>query len=140
MQQWSWLAICIVGWGLGVFLMKIAATRIGPTTAVVFNLPGYLLAAAWLIPQARWKVSVGHLAAVAVGACFVAANLAFYRLLETGPVARLSALAGLYVVVPVVLGAVLLREQPRAVHWAGIVLAMAALVLLSWPASTRGSP
>ncbi len=139
MTTWAWLVVCIGGWGIGVFLMKIAADRIGPVTAVVFNLPGYLLAGLWLIPKSCWGVSPGHLAAVAVGVCFIVANFAFYKLAQTKTIAVLSVLAGLYVAIPLLLGLLILHERPRPVQWAGIVLALVALVLLTWPVSVGSS-
>jgi drug/metabolite transporter (DMT)-like permease len=124
------------GWGTGVFLMKLATRGIDPWTAVAFNLPGYLLAAVWLLPWVKPGLTRYHLAAVAVGAAYVIGNFAFYKLVKHQPISIAAPLASLYVVIPLVAGLVLLAERPTRLQWCGIALAAVAILMLTWPSNS----
>ena len=49
MQTWLLFSGCIVAWGVAIFLMKVAGSAVSPHTAIVFSLPGYILAAAFVM-------------------------------------------------------------------------------------------
>jgi uncharacterized membrane protein len=139
-STWVYFALAVLGWGLGVFLMKIATQHITPWTAVVFNLPGYLMVGLLLVPKVDWSAfswNMGHTVAIAVGACYVIANWGFYHVVETGAVSTLTPMTGLFMAVPVILGALVLGERPTAMQYCGIVLAIVAIVLLAWPSSVK---
>jgi bacterial/archaeal transporter family protein len=139
---WGYLALAILGWGVGIFLMKIATQYVDNWTAVVFNLPGYLLVGLLLVPKVKWSGftwTTGHTVAIAVGACYVIANWGFYRVVESGQVSTLTPMTCLYMTVPVILGALVLRERPTGVQYCGIALAIVAVVLLAWPANANES-
>ncbi len=140
MTVWLYFALTVLGWGLGIFLMKIATRSIDNFTAVVFNMPGYLMIGLLLAPKVRWSelhLGTGHLVAVAVGACYVIANWGFYRMCEGAPISILSPMSSLYMTVPIILGAAFLGERPTPVQMLGILLAMVAVVLLAWPTQPR---
>ncbi|NUQ12248.1 MAG: DMT family transporter [Gemmatimonadaceae bacterium] len=102
------------------------AARIHPGVA-----PAWSKCRAFLFPQASWGFSRYHLLSIVIGAMFVLANLAFYKLSQTEQVSTLAPLTALYVIVPVVLGMFFLGEPPTARKVIGIILGLASLYLLS---------
>lgn len=132
-MAWFWLLLAMLGWGTGVFLMKLATRGIDPLTAVAFNLPGYLIVGLWVLPWVKPGFSRYHLAAVAVGAVYIIGNFAFYKVVKTQPISILAPLSSLYMVVPLVAGILLLAERPTRLQWGGIALAAVAIVMLTWP-------
>jgi drug/metabolite transporter (DMT)-like permease len=132
-QTWLLFSGCIVAWGVAVFLMKVAGSSVGPYTAVVFSLPGYILAAAFVMTKADYTPSKWHWIPPVVGALYVLGNLAFYELCKTVDISRLGPATSLYVAIPIMLGWVLLREPVTAQRVIGIVLAGAALYFLTTP-------
>jgi drug/metabolite transporter (DMT)-like permease len=136
MTTWAFFALTVLGWGMGAFIMKIAARHVDSWTAIVFALPGYLLIGLLLLPRLKWSGfswNAGHAAAMAVGISYSIGNWAFYRMAETQPIALITPMTGLYIAVPVFLGVFLLGERPTPAQCLGILLACVALVLLAWP-------
>ena len=90
--------------------MKIATRYIDNWTAVVFNLPGYLLVGLLLIPKVKWSGfswNTGHTVAIIVGSCYVVANWGFYRVAERTMISTLTPMTATYMTIPVILGALL---------------------------------
>ncbi|MBN1345553.1 MAG: EamA family transporter [Phycisphaerae bacterium] len=136
MATWFYFALTILGWGMGLFLMKIASKYIDNWTAVVFNLPGYLLVGLLLVPKVKWSQftwTTGHTVAIIVGACYVIANWGFYRAAETAQISVLTPMTALYMTIPILLGFVLLGERPTPIQCCGMVLAVVAMIMLAWP-------
>jgi len=132
MTAW-YLAVCIFGWGIAVFLMSYVGRAMTQGTILVCNLLGYCLAIAVLARDVELAWTWKHAAAAAIGVLFVAANYAYYRLSHSGEeVTVLAPLTGLYVLLPVVLGVALWHEPLSLRKVCGIVLALAAIVLLTW--------
>jgi len=135
---WLWLLVAMFGWGLGVFLMKVATRGIDPLTAIVFNLPGYLIIGLWAIPWCKPGWSRYHLVAVVVGAVYILANFGFYKLCQSKPITLAAPLASLYVSIPILAGMFVLGERPTRLQWGGIAVAVVALVMLTWPGKSAG--
>jgi uncharacterized membrane protein len=129
-----YFSVCFFGWGVAVFLMTIIGKNLEHRTTLVCNLIGYLLVNLFVIPKVKWGWSFHHGLAILVGVLFVISNLAYYQLSKLGGQASvLAPLTGLYVLVPVVLGWLVLGEPPTLRKWFGLVLALAAIWLLSTP-------
>jgi len=133
MNTTLWFALCISGWGVGAFLMAHLGRTLGMGTILVGNLIGYAIAIALLARDVRVEWTWNHLLAVVTAICFVLANFAYYRLSHGGEeVTILAPLSSLYVLVAVGLG-VLVWHEPITLRKAlGILLGLAAMVLLSW--------
>ena len=127
----GYLAICMLMWGLATFTMKVAGQHLDPMTVVVYNLLGYFLVGAFLLPTASYGFSRYHAMGIAIGALFVLGNMAFYKLSQTVQVSALVPLTSLYVVIPVLLGILALGEHLTPRKGIGILLAVAAIYLLS---------
>lgn len=133
-MRYDLVATAMLCWGLAVFLPKVARSDLSAPGVVLANAIGYALCMPliWcLLAGTDKRPSVGHLAGIATGVLFVAGNLAFYKLLGEGQVARLAPLTALYVAIPVLLGALLLRERLSALQWCGVLLALLAGYLLA---------
>ncbi|HUW83203.1 MAG TPA: DMT family transporter [Phycisphaerae bacterium] len=139
-MAWVWLLVAMLGWGLGVFLMKVATRGIDPLTAIVFNLPGYLIIGLWAIPWCKPAWGRYHLVAVVVGAVYILANFGFYKLCQSKPITVAAPLASLYVSIPILAGMFVLGERPTRLQWGGIAVAVVALVMLTWPGKSAGQP
>lgn len=133
MQKALLLAVCMSAWGFAVFLMKIAGHRLGPYTSSVFALPGYMCVGLLLLPRADYALSWHHAAAFGVGALYMLGNMAFYKLCQGGDVSQLVPLTSVYIVIPVALGWVLLKEHLTLNRMLGLALAAAAVYLLTMP-------
>ena len=132
-MQMLLLSACIVTWGLGVFLMKVAGTGLGAYTSLVFSLPGYVAVMALVAGKAEYTLTRRHWIPVVVGALYTFGNLAYYKLCETQDISRLAPATALYVLVPVVLGWIVLREPVSLQRLLGLVFAGLALFLLMAP-------
>jgi uncharacterized membrane protein len=127
-----YFSVCFFGWGVAIFLMTVIGKNLEHRTTLVCNLIGYLLVNLFVISKAKWDWTLHHGLAVLVGVLFVISNLAYYQLSKLGGQASvLAPLTGLYVLVPVVLGWLVLGEPPTLRKWFGLVLALAAIWLLS---------
>lgn len=133
MSGFGYLAICMGMWGLALFGMKLAGQKLDPITIAGFNMFGYLLVGAFVLPRASFELTRYHLVAVAVAAMFVVGNMAFYKLSQSSAVSTLAPVTALYIIIPIVLGIVFLREPLTWQKGAGIALALVAIYLLSLP-------
>ena len=133
MQNALLLVACMCAWGLAVFLMKIAGQKLGPYTCSVFALPGYVLVGLLISPRADYHLTVYHGAALGIGALYMLGNMAFYKLCGTQDLTALAPITNLSIVIPILLGWMLLGEPISLRRVLGIVLALAAVVLLNWP-------
>jgi len=127
------LMACTTAWGLAVFLMKIAGQGVGPYTSAVFALPGYLIITSFVFGRADYHISRPHWAAMGVGALYVLGNMAYYKLAASVDVSRLAPVTAMYVLIPVVLGWLFLREPITTQRIIGILLAVGALYFLPAP-------
>lgn len=133
-MRYDLLAIAMLGWGVAVFLPKIARGELSSPGVVLGNALGYAVCLPFILrmlPETDRHPRWSYVIAMVVGVLFVISNLAFYELLSTNAVARLAPLTALYAGIPVVLGALLLKERLSASQWCGVVLALLAGYLLA---------
>lgn len=131
MSPLTYTVICILMWGIAVFVMKLAGSRLDPVTTAVFNMFGYVLTGIFLLPQASFAMTRSHVLAVAIGPLFIMGNMAFYKLSQTNHVSTLAPLTALYVAIPIILGIMVLGEPLTVRKGVGILLAIGAIYLLS---------
>ncbi|MGP3971924.1 EamA family transporter [Streptomyces sp. 6N223] len=127
-------------WGLADFGGGLLARRIPALTVVVVS---QVLAAAVLgvvvLATGAWEEAGGRLwFAVAAGLMGPVALLFFYRALAMGPMGVVSPLVGTAVAVPVGV-ALAMGERPGAMQYAGILVALAGVLLAGGP-QVRGAP
>lgn len=127
-------------WGLADFGGGLLTRRIPALTVVVVSqVVAVFVLGAVVLGTGAWR-EAGPQLWFAVGAGLVGpvAMLSFYKALALGPMGVVSPLGSLGVVVPVTAGLVL-GERPGLGQYAGIVVAVAGIVLAGGP-ELRGAP
>lgn len=135
MPGWLYYALlALVFWGLWGIFSKMAATRLPNLAVFLVELLAYVVAGgliwAWLRPPVAWTPP-GLAAAVAAGFCGCGGLFFFLKALASGPATVVVPLTSLYPVITVVLGITFLQESLSVRHLMGIILAAAAVWLLS---------
>ncbi|MBI2193453.1 MAG: EamA family transporter [Planctomycetes bacterium] len=132
MTSFLCFSVCFFGWGLAMFLMTFVSRSLNLSTILACNLVGYILTNLFVLPHVKVGWTLSHGLAVLIGVLFVVSNLAYYQLSKLGGQASILApLTSLYVVVTILLGFFILGEPSSPRKWAGILLALAAIYLLS---------
>lgn len=124
----------IVCWGLWGFLPKITIQHIKPTHALIYEVCGGFLVAIGVLLATRERPAfhpVGSALAVTTGMVGLTGALCYLFALRAGKVAVVSTFTAIYPVVTVLLAAVVLGERPSLRQWAGIGLAIVAVLLLA---------
>jgi len=132
---WLWYAIlCIFWWGLWGFLSKIGSEAASPLQMQILFTLGMLPVAFGMLFQMRWKldrnrggVSYGLLSGIATGL----GTLGYYAALREQNASVVTPLTGVFPVLTVVLAFVVLRERLNKLQMAGMLLALASIVILS---------
>ncbi len=119
----------------------MSARRIVPVlTAAASQVSGLLVLLLALILLGGELIAVDLWTGVMAGAIGAAALTTFYFALSRGPmsvVAPVSAVSA--AIIPVVIGT-FIGESPRPIHWAGILLALPAIVLISREGTPEQDP
>jgi transporter family protein len=133
----SWLALSLVSlglWGIWGVFSKVATQHLGPQVAYLIGIFGYVPVFGILlyetggnIPWQPW----GWAIALAAGMSTGFGLFFFFRALSTGNASVVVPLTSLYPVVTVLLSWLFLGENLSPRQWTGLVLAMAAVWLLS---------
>jgi bacterial/archaeal transporter family protein len=133
----AWLWYSLIGiflWGLWGFLSKIGADTASPVQMQILFTLGMLPVAGAMLLHTRTKldrnlggICYGLLCGVATGA----GTLGYYAALRHQSASVVTPVTGLFPVLTVVLAFVLLRERLNKVQIAGMLLALASVVILS---------
>jgi uncharacterized membrane protein len=140
MAYWLWpalVSLAIFGsWGLQ---SKVVSERISPAMNQILTTPG-VLAVALVLRLRREKTSqssrrakraVGIVCAFLTGVLGTVGNMTFYEALgQGGKAAIVVPLTTLYPMVTLALAALFLRETIGRRQWAGILLALVAILML----------
>lgn len=127
-------------WGLADFGGGLLTRRTPALTVVVVSQSiAVAVLGVIVVATGAWSEADGRLwFAVAAGLVGPVAMLAFYKALALGPMGVVSPLGSIGVAVPVGVGLVL-GERPGVLQFAGIVVAVAGVVLAGGP-QFRGAP
>lgn len=139
MAYWLWPALISLGiYGLWGLQSKVISERISPTMNQILTTPG-VLAVALALRLRREKTSqsrgakraVGIVCAFLTGVLGIVGNMTFYEALgQGGKAAIVVPLTTLYPMVTLALAALFLRERVGGRQWAGILLALLAILML----------
>lgn len=131
----SWLLfITIIGWGLWGFFQKIGVSRIGAESSLLLNFLSTLaVVVIYLIVTQRLQLprSASVVYPIVGGVSAAIGTIAFFIALKTTPVSIARSIAGLCVLVTALLGTLSLGESLSLRQYAGIGLAISAILLLS---------
>lgn len=136
---------CFFGWGFSTFIMGYLGKVMSFETAIFYNFIGMGLFTLIIIPKIQLGWSSYHVWAIINGVAFTVADYSYYRvcvlpsihmnhlqLSRSGlDVSTLGPLTSLYVLMPIMLGIVFLREPVTLKKAIGIILAIVAIYLLS---------
>lgn len=127
------IVLCIVFWGLWAFLPKLATGYLSVLDVFLYEVCAIVVVAAAILVVYRPKLEIGRSAgfAIAAGSVGTLGFMLYVFALSGQDASVVAALTALYPVIPVVLGLVVLKEKLSAANWAGIFLALCAVVLLS---------
>lgn len=133
----AWLALSLVSlglWGIWGVFAKVATQQLGPQGSYLLGIFGYLPVLIILLYETGGKVSWhpwGWAAALAAGMSTGFGLFCFFRALHHGAASVIVPLTSLYPVVTVFLSWLFLGESPSPRQLLGLILAMAAVWLLS---------
>jgi transporter family protein len=137
MRYLIWTLVALVGYTFVPPLMNIATREI-PTTVVTFATASLLAGTALSLSLVGREPIVGPLTSshgwyvLAAGVFLTISVLSFFQALSIGPVSIVTPIFGLFLVTSSVIGVVLLDEPMTLQRALGILLAMLAIVLLSF--------
>ena len=135
MAGWLFYSLlALILWGLWGVFSKIAATHLPSWAIFLVEICIYLLVGGFIWCLLRTPVTwtfPGATAAVAAGLSGGFALFFFLKALSTGPAAVVVPLTSLYPVITVLLGITFLQENLSLRHLLGVLMASAAVWLLS---------
>jgi drug/metabolite transporter (DMT)-like permease len=128
-------------WGISDFLGGLTSRRIAVLAVLAISQPlGLVLALLWVATLGADTIPAGDLAiAFLAGAASLGGLGAFYAAMAMGTISVVAPIAALGVVIPVVVG-LAGGEEPTAIQLAGLVVAVAGVVVLSYKEDPRHQP
>ena len=137
MNYLLWAMLAMLTYGLSTFLLKVVFRTIHPAFGlafanafVVFAGVGWMLVSgAGAFKNVGWNGVTGLLLAASV--ILAASIVSFYKALSLGPASVVAPIFALSFIVAAVLGLVILGEPVNATRIAGLVLGVAAILLLT---------
>ncbi|MEO0071951.1 MAG: EamA family transporter [candidate division WOR-3 bacterium] len=124
--------IALICWGLWAYFSKILAYHMKTEHLAFYTTLGSFVAII-LYMGFRTKVVFNQYAiwAIAVGALAMVGTFAFYAAMVKGPLTVVITVSNLYIIIPIILGIIFLKEPISATHLFGIILALIGILLLS---------
>ncbi len=124
--------IAMIGWGLWAIGSKLLSKHLNAESLSFWiSVWSFFALAAFIFFKKSLIISQYSLLALPVGLFSLVAILAFYKALQIGPTSVVVCLTNLYLLFPVTFGFVFLKEPITLPRILGIVLAIAASILLS---------
>lgn len=133
----SWLSaslaalVCFGFWG---FFPKLAVAYLDPRSALVYQTLGGLLVGLLVLISLKFSPAFhpqGVLFALLTGMAGVAGTLCFFAAASRGRISLVVSLTALYPLITIALAAIFLKEPLTLKQLAGMVCAVAAILLLS---------
>jgi transporter family protein len=133
----DWLILCLAAmvlWGIVGLLQKVTTNRISADAVLIWDRIGYVVILPLLVIHTHLHnlgpkdIIIGTLDGItnSLGALFL------YMSLASGAKASIAVpLTALYPLLTVLLAVALLGEKVSPLHWAGIILAVVAAILMS---------
>src|SRR5215813_7021435 len=137
-SQGVWLLyalLCIVWWGLWGFLSKLGSDHISPQQLQILFTIGIIPPSVLAWAQLGFKVETdrrGAIYGIFNGVLSGLGMLAYYAALARGQASIVGPFTALFPLLTLALAFAVLRERINRVQAAGMILALAAIVLLSF--------
>jgi uncharacterized membrane protein len=124
--------IALIFWGLWAYFTKILAYHLKTELLAFYTTIGSLLAIiVYVLFRTRIIFNQYAAFAVIVGALAMIGTFAFYAAMTKGPLTVVITISNLYIIIPIVLSAIFLKEPLILTHIIGIILALVGILLLS---------
>ena len=134
MREWILpTAGAFICWGIWGFLPKITVKYIDPKSAAVYGVFGGILVAIIVLLILKFRIefnSIGFSFAVVTGLVGSLGALLFLHAVSKGPVSLIVMFSALYPVLSILLAVLFLNENISIRQGLGIILALAAMVLI----------
>lgn len=133
----NWLTpalIAFVFWGVWAFLPKIATQYINPNSVIVYEVIGSIIVGLIALLSIDFKLQtqpLGIFWAVIIGALGLGGSFAYVYAVSKGPVGIISIFTALYPILTILLAYFVLHEPITIKQAIGMVMALAAIFLLS---------
>jgi len=137
-QRSMWLfhaMLCIVWWGVWGFLSKLGSDQISPQQLQILFTVGIIPPSVLAWAQLGFRVETdrrGVIYGILNGIFSGLGMLAFYAALARGQASIVGPFTALFPLLTVALAFAFLRERINRIQAAGMILALAAIVLLSF--------
>lgn len=123
-------------WGIWGFLGKLASESLSAKELVLFSILGYVIVFPALLFVGMKNISFnlankGVLISIAAGLVSAAAYVCYYVAISKGEASRIVTITALYPIITCVLSFVFLHESLTVQKIAGIICAVAGIILLS---------
>ena len=125
--------IALVLYGFWGFFPKLAVNHINPASALVFEAAGAVLVglAVLLLPGFKLETApLGIIFALLTGLCGMAGTLFFMAAASRGRISLVVSLTAIYPLITIILARLILAEPLTSKNILGMILALAAIVLL----------
>ena len=136
MKEWILpTAGAFICWGIWGFLPKITVKYIDPRSAAVYGVLGGIIVAIIILILLKFRIEanpIGISSAVATGLLGSLGALLFLYAVNKGPVSLIVTLSALYPVLTILLAVLFLGETVSMRQGLGIILAFAAIGLISF--------
>ncbi len=137
MKDWAVYSIlALLVWGLWGFLPKVAVNWLDPKTAFIYEVIGGtvtgLLVFIIFRPELAGAEIRGVIPSLLTGVAGYLGLLCFLYALRSGKVSVIAPLTALYPIVSLALAVIFLREKITLVQFAGVVLAVVSMALISY--------
>ena len=136
MKEWILpTAGAFICWGIWGFLPKVTVKYIDPKSAAIYGVFGAILVAIMVFFLLKFRIGlnpVGISFAVVTGLVGSLGALLFLHAVSKGPVSLIVTLSALYPVLSILLAVLFLGETISMRQGLGIVLALAAMTLVSF--------
>jgi bacterial/archaeal transporter family protein len=141
---WLHFSLIAIGlWGVVGLLQKLGTNRVSARSLLVWLTVGFLLFVPWLAWRENWSalglkdIGLGILVGIVNG---LGSWFLFISLARGAKASIAIPLTALYPLVTIMLATLFLSESLTARQWLGIVLAIAAGVMLSFETAGSGAP
>ncbi|MCI0659596.1 MAG: EamA family transporter [Acidobacteria bacterium] len=127
--------ICILWWGVWGFLSKLGSDRVSPEQLQILFTLGIIPPSILAWAQLGFKVETdrrGMIYGISNGVLSGLGMLAFYAALARGKASIIGPFTALFPLLTVALAFAFLRERINRIQAAGMVLALAAILILAY--------
>lgn len=124
--------IALLLWGLWAFFPKILIYNMKTELLALYTTLGSFIAIIiYTLVRTKVTIDLNSFWAILIGVIGMIGTFSFYVALFKGPVSIVVPWTGLYIIIPVILGFIFLKEPLTINHIIGIILALLAIFFLS---------